>query len=95
MAIQRYDAQAPTHTKRGGIEPSDTGGWVLVHSVRHRLLAIMASPDPAAGVKTLLEELSDYVTFAHKADPGGERFMQHKDEPLPGWAVDVRPEVRA
>ena len=33
----------------------------------------------------------EMVSYAHKSSPRGQRFCQYKKDPLPAWAVDVRP----
>ena len=50
-------------------------------------------------VNTVDKEISDIikadeeecVTYAHMADPNGYRFRQYKKDPIPAWAVDVKP----
>lgn len=36
--------------------------------------------------------VSAFVTYAHKEAPNAERFRQLASDPLPAWAVDVRPD---
>jgi hypothetical protein len=33
------------------------------------------------------------ITYAHQGDPKGTRYRQYAADPVPVWAVDVKPEV--
>jgi hypothetical protein len=32
------------------------------------------------------------ITYANKQDPKGQRFRQYKKDPIPNWAVDIKPD---
>ena len=34
----------------------------------------------------------DMITYAHGSDPKGQRFRQYRTDPIPTWAVDIKPE---
>lgn len=36
--------------------------------------------------------MSNLISYAHQQEPNGDRFLQLESDPLPPWAVDVRPE---
>jgi hypothetical protein len=39
------------------------------------------------------EEFLRMVSYAHEGDPEGHRFCQYEKDPLPIWAVDVKPHI--
>jgi hypothetical protein len=41
------------------------------------------------------QEPQAQITYAHPSNPSGPRFNQRANDPLPTWAVDVRPEPQA
>jgi len=38
-----------------------------------------------------MKEHNDLISYAHKNNPSGTRFVQRKTDTIPSWAVDIKP----